>query len=381
VVQAGAVGRLSTDPLGTMGTFSTFQNSTTDAYTDKSFNSNPTNRWGDFTYTSLDPCDDMTMWTTQEYVAGPDFSGVPIDWGVAAEKLLAPPPATPSAASPSSVSTGQSNVSVVITGTSTNGSGFYDTPSTITEPCRKRISASVSGGVTVNSVTYTDPTHVTLNISTTGATTGLQTVTMMNPDGQSSAAGVLTIGASLSVSPSTVNPGSTLTASWSGIATPTAGDWIGLYAVGTSDSSGALSFRYTNGAASGSMQYVLAVGPGQYELRLFANNSLNRLAVSGSIAVQGATVSASPSTVNPGGAVTATWSGILTPTSGDWIGLYAVGTSDSSGALSLQYTNGAASGSLQFHIPASLAPGEYELRLFYNNTLSRLATTGSITVN
>jgi hypothetical protein len=196
VVQAGAVGRLATDPLGTMGNFSIFRNSTTDGYSDKSLNPNPINRWGDFTYTSLDPCDDMTMWTTQEYVAGPSFSGVPIDWGVAAEKLLSPPPATPSSAIPSSVSAGQSSVSVVITGTSTNGSGFYDTPSTITDPCRKRISASVSGGVTVNSVSYTDPTHVTLNISTVGATAGSQTVTITNPDGQTSAAAVLTVASS-----------------------------------------------------------------------------------------------------------------------------------------------------------------------------------------
>ena len=30
------------------------------------------------------------------------------------------------------------------------------------ETCRMRIAATVTGGVTVNSVTYTDPTHVTL---------------------------------------------------------------------------------------------------------------------------------------------------------------------------------------------------------------------------
>jgi hypothetical protein len=193
VVQAGAVGRLAGDPLGTMGAFSLFQNSTTDAYDDASFVKTAANRWGDYTYTSLDPCDDLTMWTTQEYVAGPTFSGIPIDWGVAAEKLLAPPPAAPSSASPSSVQTGQSSVNVVVTGSSSGGSGFYDTPSTLTDPCRKRITATVSGGVTVNSVSYTDPTHVTLNISTVGATAGSQTVTITNPDGQSSAAAILTI--------------------------------------------------------------------------------------------------------------------------------------------------------------------------------------------
>jgi len=189
VVQAGVVGRLSGDALGTMSGFSSFQSSTTDAYDDSSFNPSSTNRWGDYSYTSLDPCDDMTLWTTQEYVAGSTFG---VDWGIAAEKLLAPPPATPASASPATL--GQPSVNVTVTGTSASGSGFYDTPSSLSsESCRKRISATVSGGITVNSVTYTDPTHVTLNISTVGAALGLQTVTITNPDGQLAHGAVLQI--------------------------------------------------------------------------------------------------------------------------------------------------------------------------------------------
>ncbi|HEV2029128.1 MAG TPA: hypothetical protein VGS16_11465 [Candidatus Dormibacteraeota bacterium] len=180
VVQAGAVGRLAGDALGTMGGFSIFQSSTSDAYDD--FAGTPANRWGDYTYTSLDPCDDMTMWTAQEYVAG---SAPPsADWGVAAERLQAPAPATPTSASPSSLQTGQASVNVAITGTSASGSGFYDTPSTLTDPCRKRIAATVSGGVIVNSITYTDPTHITLNLSTVSASSGPQSLTVTNPDGQ-----------------------------------------------------------------------------------------------------------------------------------------------------------------------------------------------------
>jgi hypothetical protein len=77
-----------------------------------------------------------------------------------------------------------------------------------------------------------------------------------------------------------------VTATWSGIVSPTSGDWIGLYAAGAPDNS-ALSFRYTGGAASGSLSFnVGAVSPGTYELRLFANNSLSRLATSGPITIQ-----------------------------------------------------------------------------------------------
>jgi hypothetical protein len=43
----------------------------------------------------------------------------------------------------------------------------------------------VSGGVTVNSVTFTDPTHVTLDLNTTAASNGAKNVTITNPDGQS----------------------------------------------------------------------------------------------------------------------------------------------------------------------------------------------------
>jgi hypothetical protein len=143
-VQAGAVGRLAGDPAGSMSGFSVFQNSTADAYDDSSFVPNPANRWGDFTYTSLDPCDDMTMWTTQEYVAGSTIYGV--DWGVAAEKLQAPPPATPATSTPTSIPAGQASVNVAVTGTSATGSGFYDTPSSLTDSCRTRLQAAVSGG-------------------------------------------------------------------------------------------------------------------------------------------------------------------------------------------------------------------------------------------
>jgi hypothetical protein len=271
-------------------------------------------------------------------------------------------------------------VNVVISGTSGSGSGFYDTPASITDPCRKRIAASISGGVTVNGIHYSDPTHVTLNINTTGATIGSHTVTITNPDGQSAAAAVLTTGAaaSLSASPSTVNPGGSVTATWSGIINPTATDWIGFYAAGAPDSA-PLSWRYTTGAASGNMSLGIgAISSGTYELRMFANSSLARLATSGTITAQGASLSASPSTVNPGGSTTATWSGIIGPTATDWIGFYAAGAPDSA-PISWRYTTGAASGNVSFSIPA-VSSGTYELRMFANSSLARLATSGAITV-
>src|SRR5207302_5079097 len=130
-------------------------------------------RWGDYSFTSVDPSDDMTMWTIQEFCDGSNTYGLEV------AKLIAPAPATPSSAS-SSVATGLSSISVTITGISSSGSGFFD-PGT---GFAKRIGASATGGVTVNSITYVDPTHVTLNLNTTAASAGSQNVTITNPDGQ-----------------------------------------------------------------------------------------------------------------------------------------------------------------------------------------------------
>jgi hypothetical protein len=149
-------------------------------------------RWGDYSQTVVDPTDNMTFWTFQEYTNAKD------SWGLRVIKLQPPPPATPTTANPNTVATGLSSVSVQITGTSVNGSGFFDPgPDPGGPGYTSHIGASVSGGVTVNSVTYTDPTHVTLHLNTTGVSTqGPKDVTITNPDGQSmTGSNILVVGA------------------------------------------------------------------------------------------------------------------------------------------------------------------------------------------
>jgi hypothetical protein len=170
-------GQLATDSTGTTQPFQITQTSSS-SY-NLSGGSPPEKRWGDYSQTVVDPTDNMTFWTFQEYPNAQD------SWAVRVIKLKPPPPATPAAASPSTVPTGQSSVSVQITGTTSAGSGFFDPgPDTGGPGFPSHISAAVSGGVTVNSVTYTDPTHVTLNLNTTAASSGSQDVTITNPDGQ-----------------------------------------------------------------------------------------------------------------------------------------------------------------------------------------------------
>ena len=87
----------------------------------------------------------------------------------------------------------------------------------------------------------------------------------------------------------------------------------------------------------------------------------------------GTTLSASPTTVAPGGTITATWSGITTPTARDWIGLYTPGAANTAYIhwiyVSCSQTPGAAqaSGSCPFVVPGTVAPGTYQLRLLAND--------------
>ncbi len=178
-------GRLSSDALGTIQS-PTLAQSGLGSY---DLGGDIPRRWGDYSQTVVDPNDDMTMWTFQEYAHATNL------WGVRVIQLIAPPPATVSNLVPSSAPQGQVSFSVTVTGTSTSGSGWFDPGSDAGGPgFRNHISARVTGGVIVNSVTFNSPTQLTINVATFCANTGAQDVIITNPDGQSmTASGVLTI--------------------------------------------------------------------------------------------------------------------------------------------------------------------------------------------
>jgi hypothetical protein len=187
-------GRFASDPAGQLQAPLLFTASTT-PYNPPA-DPGPARRWGDYSFTSLDPNDDMTMWTIQEYCNAVD------SYGVRVVQLVAPAPATPASATPPNIASGQASVSVVIDGISSGGSGFFDPGAGYPN----RLAAVVGNGVTVNGVTYTSPTSVTLDLNTVGAPFGPRSVTITNPDGQSrtSPAPLLTLGAG--------GPGPTVTA-------------------------------------------------------------------------------------------------------------------------------------------------------------------------
>ena len=188
-------------------------------------------------------------------------------------------------------------------------------------------------------------------------------------------------GPTLAVSPVKAVAGLTLTAAWQGIAAPTANDWIGVYAAGRPYAT-YLTRVVTNGLTSGTTTLALpgVLAAGAYELRLFANNTFTRLAVSNGVTVvAGAVVRVTPATATANSTLTVNWEGIAAPTSTDWFALVALNAPDGS-YVAWGYTTGAAMGSLGLSVPTAVPPGSYELRLFAQNSWQRLAVSNVVTI-
>lgn len=196
-IDAFTIGRLAGSTLGTMngspGSLLGYTTSTTAYNPAADPGGTAGRRWGDYSYVSVDPLDDMTMWTIQQFCDSTN------SYGVRVAKLLSTAPASIAdgpVGGQYSVLAGQSSVNVTISGTSTGGSGWYDPGADLGGNARpfNHITVSVSGtNVVVNSVTYNSPTSVTLNLNTVGANlsgdqlvpTTVRDITITNPDGQS----------------------------------------------------------------------------------------------------------------------------------------------------------------------------------------------------
>jgi RHS repeat-associated protein len=181
--------------------------------------------------------------------------------------------------------------------------------------------------------------------------------------------------ATLGAAPAIVVPEGTMSASWQGIGSPTANDWIGLFPVGATDA-GLLATWDTTGAAADAILAPLPdwLDPGQYELRLFS--STVRMATSNAFTAvsSGASINVSPAKVTSGGIVSLEWRDIPVPSAADWVGLVPIGAADA--AFVAQWTTrGAGTDAKLVTLPASLAPGQYEFRLFSNGSTTRLAVS------
>ena len=90
-------------------------------------------------------------------------------------------------------------------------------------------------------------------------------------------------------------------------------------------------------------------------------------------------VSTSPRAIRPAQQLTVSWSTIASPTSTDWVALYAVGGADHA-VIAWKYTNGTVNGSATMTVPWGTPPGNYEVRLSANNSYQNLATSPGVTI-
>lgn len=182
-------GRRSTDPAGQMSLPSLLHGGQA-AYTITYSGSR--NRFGDYSYTSLDPSDDMSIWTVQEYAEalGTSVGGSTSRWGTWVGRYLAPALSLNNPAA--SATKGQNGVSVPFT-----GAGFFDPGSGFTRP-----TASISGdGISALQVSFASATSGTLTFNVAAnATSGSRSFTLTNPDGQSvTVSNALTISGSATI--------------------------------------------------------------------------------------------------------------------------------------------------------------------------------------
>ncbi len=172
-------GRYRTDALGSNQGV-TLATASATSYNPAFDNSGTNNRWGDYSQTIVDPLDDMTMWTFQEYCDNTD------NWGMRAIQLKAPPPAAPT--SPGTIGCGTPSggnrvTSVTLNGTSSNNSEFFDPGAGYTN----RLAVSSTGaGVSISNLTFVNITQLTFDVTwPTGLAGTSQTLTITNPDCQS----------------------------------------------------------------------------------------------------------------------------------------------------------------------------------------------------
>ena len=175
-VDGASAGRLAGDPPGSIQSPTTITSSTTAYNADLA----TPQRWGSYSATMLDPLDDMTLWTIQEYCSAINV------WGVRVVQLIAPPPPVLSTASPATVCQGRTGIEVAVGGNAPPGSGFFDPGSDTGGPgYAGHLSAMIVGGPTVSSTRFDSPSQVTLTLSTVGSPPGPKHVIVTNPDGQS----------------------------------------------------------------------------------------------------------------------------------------------------------------------------------------------------
>jgi hypothetical protein len=146
------------------------------------------NRWGDYAQVAIDPQDNMTIWAFHQY------TNTTNSYGVRAIQLKAPAPPASSVVTGVPATFCGSSVALTITGTSVNNTEFFDPGADVGGPGFNRLTITCSGSVPVTNVTFVSPTVVTCTVNTNSKPAGTYTLTITNPDGQSTTASFVLTG-------------------------------------------------------------------------------------------------------------------------------------------------------------------------------------------
>lgn len=131
-------------------------------------------RWGDFSQTVVDPLDDQTIWTFQEYADIDD------SYGIRAVQFKAPPPATP----PTFAGSFSTDTTIILQGTSVDNSGFFDPGEDKGGPGYNRLSVKSTGDIIVSNTTFISPTEISFKLNIKNKPSGQYSLIITNPDGQ-----------------------------------------------------------------------------------------------------------------------------------------------------------------------------------------------------
>jgi hypothetical protein len=188
---------------------------------------------------------------------------------------------------------------------------------------------------------------------------------------------------SLTASPSTAAFGGTITVNWSAPADHADNDWIAFYKVGNDNSTYITFQRPTAGATSGSLTFTAPITAdpttaGQYEFRYLPKDEFTDVVRSNTVTLgEGYAVTASPSTVAPGGTITVNWTAPEGHPGNDWIALYREEDPNQTYQI-FQYVPEGTSGSLTFTIPTTATAGRYEFRYLPHDGFIDVARSGII---
>ena len=154
-------------------------------------------------------------------------------------------------------------------------------------------------------------------------------------------------------------------------------DWIGIYPSGASyEFENVIAWKWTEGIKEGTLNFKL-LSAGEYDIRAFFNNSLTKKAeytfsiVGEAPTIPDVNITTDKSTYLNSEKVTVTFKHMQGNTT-DWIGVYPAGASyEFENVVAYKQTAGEINGSITFE---SLPIGDYDIRAFFNNSLSKKAS-------